>query len=75
MIFHFEIFFIGHTRNVYQIMVEDAAGLDYIKDKIAKRAEEIIFHAEWENSVQICVKTHEFLVQQELKVFGRLPVL
>ena len=27
-------------------MVEDAAGLDYIKDKVAKRAEEIIFHAE-----------------------------
>ena len=32
-------------------MVEDAAGLDYIKDKVAKRAEEIIFHAEWEKSV------------------------
>ena len=31
-------------------MVEDAAGLDYI-DKVAKRAVEIIFHAEWENSV------------------------
>ena len=56
-------------------MVEDAAGLDYIKDKVAKRTEEIIFHAECEKSVQIYVKSHEFLVQQELKVFGRLPVL
>ena len=32
-------------------MVEDAAGLDYIKDKVAKRTEEIIFHAECEKSV------------------------
>ena len=56
-------------------MVEDAAGLDCIKDKVAKRAEGIIFHAEWEKSVQICVKSHELLAQQELKVFGRLPVL
>ena len=32
-------------------MLEDAAGLDCIKDKVAKRAEEIIFHAEWEKSV------------------------
>ena len=32
-------------------MVEDAAGLDYIKDKVVKRTEEIIFHAEWEKSV------------------------
>ena len=32
-------------------MVEDAAGLDYIKDKVAKRTVEIIFHAEWEKSV------------------------
>ena len=32
-------------------MAEDAAGLDYIKDKVTKRAEEIIFHAEWEKSV------------------------
>ena len=32
-------------------MVEDAAGLDYIKDKVAKRAEEIIVRAEWEKSV------------------------
>ena len=31
-------------------MVEDAAGLDYI-DNVSKRAEEIIFHAEWEKSV------------------------
>ena len=41
-------------------MVEDAAGLDYIKDKVAKRAVEIIFHAEWEESVH---KSHELLVQ------------
>ena len=53
-------------------MVEDAAGLYYIKDKVAKRAEEIIYHGEWEKSV---LKSHEFLVQWELKVFGRLPVL
>ena len=53
-------------------MVEDAAGLDYIKDMVAKRAEEIIFHAEWEKSV---LKSHELLVQYELKVFGCLPVL
>ena len=32
-------------------MVEDAAGLDYIKDKVAKRTEEIIFHAECEKSL------------------------
>ena len=31
-------------------MVEEAAGLYYI-DKVAKRAVEIIFHAEWEKSV------------------------
>ena len=30
----------------HEIMVEGAAGLDYI-DKVAKRAVEIIFHAEW----------------------------
>ena len=30
-------------------MVEDVAGLDYIKDKVAKRTEEIVFHAECEN--------------------------
>ena len=40
-------------------MVEDAA---YI-DKVAKRAVEIIFHAEWEKSV---LKSHELLVQWEL---------
>ena len=34
-------------------MVEDAVGLDYIKDKVAKHTEEIIFHAECEKSVQI----------------------
>ena len=44
-------------------MVEDAARLDYIKDKIAKRTEEI------------CVRSHELVVKQELKAFGRLPVL
>ena len=75
VIFLFEIFFTGHTRNVCQIMVEDADGLDNIKGKVAKRTEEIIFHAECEKSVQICFKSHELLVQQELKVFGRLPVL
>ena len=32
-------------------MVENAAGLDYIKVKFAKYAEEIIFHAEWEKSI------------------------
>ena len=56
-------------------MVEDAAGLDCIKDKVAKRTEEIISRVEGEKSVQICVKSHEFLVQQELKVVGPLPVL
>ena len=57
-------------------MVEDAAGLDYIKDNVAKRTEEIIFHAECEKSVQICVNSHELLVQKELKVFvGHLPLL
>ena len=40
-------------------MVEDAVGLDYIV-KVAKRAVEIIFHAEWEKSV---LKSHELLVQ------------
>ena len=44
-------------------MVEYAAGLDYIKDK------EIIFHAECEKSVQIRVKLHKHLVQQELEVW------
>ena len=33
-------------------MVEDAARLDYIKDKVAKRTEEIICYAECEKSVQ-----------------------
>ena len=33
------------------LFMEEAAGLVYIKDKVAKRAEEIIFHAEWEKSV------------------------
>ena len=56
-------------------MVEDAARLDYIKDKIAKRTEEIICYAEYEKSVQICVRSHELVVKQELKAFGRLPVL
>ena len=49
-------------------MVEDTAGLDYIEDKVAKRAEEIIFHVELEKSVQISVKSHELFG-------GRLPVL
>ena len=45
-------------------MVEDAAWLDYIKDMVAKRAEEIIFHAEWEKSVlKSRVNSHELLVQ------------
>ena len=35
------------------MLVEDAAGLDYIKGKVAKRTEEIILHAECEKSVQI----------------------
>ena len=52
-------------------MGEDAARLD----KIARRTEEIICHAECEKSVQICVRSHELVVRQELKAFGRLPVL
>ena len=45
-------------------MVEDAASLDYIKDMVAKRAKEIIFHAEWETSVlKSRVNSHELLVQ------------
>ena len=56
-------------------MVEDAARLDYIKDKIAKPTEEIICNAECEKSVQICVRSHELVVKQELKAFGRLPIL
>ena len=55
-------------------MVEDAAGLVYI-DKFVKGTVDIIFHAECEKSVQICVKSLELLVQQELNVFGRLPLL
>ena len=39
-----------HTKCLYQIMVEDAAGLDYIEDKVANRAEEIICHVECEKS-------------------------
>ena len=35
------------------LFVEKAAVLDYIKDKVAKRTEEIIFHAECEKNVQI----------------------
>ena len=65
----------NNIREIFSEMVEDAAGLDYIKAKVAKRTEKIIFHAEFEKSVQIYVKSHELLVQQELKVFGRLPVL
>ena len=55
-------------------MAEDVARLDYIKDKVAKRTEEIIY-AECENSVQICVRSHKLVVRQELKAFVRLPVL
>ena len=40
-------------------MVEDAARLDYIKDKIAKCTEEIICYAECEKSVQIGVTSQE----------------
>ena len=50
-------------------MVEDAAWRDYIKDKVAKRTEEIIWNVECEKSVQICVKSHELLVQQELSLW------
>ena len=46
------------SSSSHEIVVEDAAGLDYI-DKVAKRAVEIIFHAEWEKSV---LKSHELLV-------------
>ena len=38
-----------------------------VKDNVAKRTEEIIFHVECEKSVQIRVKSHELLEQQELK--------
>ena len=42
------------SNNIREIFtVEDAARLDYIKGKVAKRTEEIIFHAECEKSVQI----------------------
>ena len=53
-------FFFSKFSSSHEIMVEDAAGLDYIKDKVAKRAEEIIFHAEWEKRV---LKSDELLVQ------------
>ena len=53
VIFIFETIFITHTKCLCQIMVEYAAGLDYIKDKVAKRTKEIIFPAEYEKSVQI----------------------
>ena len=44
-------------------MVEDAAwGLD--KTWVAKRAEEIIFHADWEKSfLKSRVNSHELVVQ------------
>ena len=51
-------------------MVEDASRLDYIKDAIAKRTEEIICYAECEKSVQICVRSHKLMVKQELKAIG-----
>ena len=53
-------------------MVEDAARLDYIKDKIAKRTEEMICYAECEKSIQICVRSHKLVAKQELKAFGRV---
>ena len=56
----------GLRNKIREILVEDAGGLDNIKDKVAKRTEEIIFHAEREKSVQICVKSHELLAQQEV---------
>ena len=37
------------------LMVEGAARLDNIKEKVAKRKEEIISRAECEKIVQICV--------------------
>ena len=53
-------FFFAKFSSSHEIMVEDADWLDYIKDKVAKRAEGIIFHAEWEKSV---LKSHQLLVQ------------
>ena len=44
-------------------MAEDAARLDYIKDKNVRRTEEIICYAECEKSVQICVRSHELVVK------------
>ena len=44
-------------------MVEDAARLGYIKDKIAKRTEEIICYTECKKSVQICARSHELVVK------------
>ena len=44
-------------------MVEDAARLYNIEDKIAKRTEEIICYAECEKSVQICVSAHFCLLE------------
>ena len=61
-----QIFFSDH-KPVF--MVEDAARLDFIKDKVAKRTEEIISHAECEKSVQICVRSHELLVHQSLDAY------
>ena len=43
-------FFFSKFSSSHEIMVQDAAVLDYM-DKVAKRAVEIIFHAEWEKSV------------------------
>ena len=63
-IFLFEIIVIGHIE-------EEVAGLDYIKDKVAKRTGELCFML----NVRRAYTSHELLVQQELKVFGRLPVL
>ena len=52
-------------------MLENAVGLDCIIDKIAKRTEQIFFRM----NARRAFKSHELLVQQKLKVFGRLPVL
>ena len=57
----FEICLIRHRKcqsnKIREILVylfmEDAAGLDYIKDNVAKRTEGISFHAKCEKSFKI----------------------
>ena len=56
-------------------MVEEADWLDYIKDKVANRAEEIIFHAEWEKSVLKSVSDRMSSWYSRNWKFVRLPVL